>query len=292
MASSLNSVSDQADYWRDIELPDCWPDNVSLKAPLNTLKIFYQLFSHKVERVKIPQPLPGIELPKYLMQEFHSLPNGNFSKSIASGYIKTFDKVMLNTVPRARRQIAERFAGVHTAVDIGCGGGHMARALKDAGIDTVLGIEPSPYLLQHAAKKHEDIRLMQGVAEHLELPDNCADLVTLCFVFHEIPPRYAERAIREILRVLKPGGHLAFIEPSPVQLDKTRKELWREFGWKGVYFKLLAERVFEPFIKAWHKRDIDSWLPEVGFEIIEHDLGMPLRTVIAQKPAATNTPEL
>ncbi|HEY9034076.1 MAG TPA: class I SAM-dependent methyltransferase [Pseudomonadales bacterium] len=283
---SLTQIHDQAATWREMELPDSWPDDTSLDTFQRLSRIARQLISHTVQRVELPDNLPGMALPKYLLQEFHSLPNGNFSKNIAGGYIRSFDAVMLGTVPRMRRAIAGRFANAGVAVDIGCGGGHMARALKDAGIAEVWGIEPSPYLLQLAAKNHKDIKLMQGLAEQLELPDQCADLVTLCFVWHEIPPRYAELAIREIYRVLKPGGHLAFIEPSPVQMQHSKWQLLRRYGWRGVYFNILAGRVFEPFINAWHKRDIDSWLPAAGFDIIEHDTGMPLRTVIAQKPAS------
>lgn len=284
MTSVTDFSGDQAEYWRNLELPDTWPDNLSVKMPRHLLRMFRQLLSGQVARLQLPDNLPGIDkLPKYVLQEFHSLPNGNYSKNIAAGYAHSFDKVMLNTVKHKRADMAARFAHVDTALDIGCGGGHMARALQDAGIREVWGLEPSPYLLQLCAKEHPGLKLLQGVAESIDMPDSSVDLVTACFVFHEIPPRYADKILQEVHRVLKPGGTLLFIEPSPTQMAFSRWQLFRRFGWKGVYFHAVASHVFEPFIKAWHNRQLDQWLPAHGFQIIEDDDVLPLRTVVARR---------
>lgn len=284
MTSVQHITHDQADYWRNVELPDTWPDDQRLSLAHRLSTIFRQLLSGKVKRVELPENLPGLEnLPKYILQEFHSLPNGNYSKNIAAGYAHSFDKVMLNTVKRKRAEIAQRFSSTQKALDIGTGGGHMARALKDAGINEVWGLEPSPYLLQLAAKEHPDLKLLQGVAESIPLPDASVDLVTASFVFHEIPPRYADEVLKEVHRVLKPGGSLVFIEPSPTQMELTRWQLFKQFGVKGVYFHAVASHVFEPFIKAWHKRQLDQWLPAFGFQILEDVDELPLRTVISRR---------
>lgn len=281
---SIQLPADQADYWRDLELPDCWPDTLSMKLPRHLLQMIWRLLRGKVARVRLPDQLPGQErLPKYMLQEFHSLPNGNYSKHIAAGYAHSFDAVMLNTVKRRRQEIARRFADVSCALDIGCGGGHMARALKDAGIAEVWGLEPSPYLLQLAARENPGLKLLQGVAESIPMPDRSVDLVTACFVFHEIPPRYADQALQEIHRVLKPDGKLVFIEPSPIQLALSKRQLLKRFGWRGLYFRAVASNVFEPFLKAWHQRQLNQWLPQYGFRILEDSDRLPLRTVISQR---------
>lgn len=284
MTSAQPISLDQSDYWRSAELPDSWPDDARINLAKRLATIFRQLITRKVKRVELPDNLPGIEnLPKYVLQEFHSLPNGNYSKNIAAGYAHSFDKVMLNTVKNKRDEMARRFANVNRALDIGCGGGHMARALKDAGINDVWGLEPSPYLLQLAAIEHPDIKLIQGVAENIGLPDNSVDLVTASFVFHEIPPRYADEVLKELHRVLKPGGTLLFIEPSPIQMANSRWQLFKTYGFKGLYFHAVASHVFEPFIKAWHQRQLDQWLPAHGFQILEDDNVMPLRTVVCRR---------
>src|SRR5690554_2564945 len=248
--------------------------------------IVRKLFSGKVNRLQLPDNLPGVEnIPKYVLQEFHSLPNGNYSKHIAQGYAKSFDATMLNTVKRRRIEMAKRFADANTALDLGCGGGQMAQALFDAGVKEVWGIEPSPYLIQIAAKNHPDIKLIQGVAENSGLPDSCMDVVSASFFFHEIPPRYADKILQEMYRIIKPGGHLFFIEPSPIHFFMPKWPLFKQHGIKGLYFRAVSSHVFDPFVKAWHSKDLAQWLESHGFDIVEdHDV-VPLRTVTCRRKA-------
>ena len=77
-----------------------------------------------------------------------------------------------------------------------------------------VGIEPDPYMLQRAQKRATaagEHRALKGAsAEQLPFEDESFDSVlvtyTLCTV--QDPPR----ALAETLRVLKPGGTLAFVE--------------------------------------------------------------------------------
>lgn len=284
MTSAKPLAVDQAEYWRTIELPDAWTDQYTLKLPRYLFMIFSQLFSGKVRKIQLPDDLPGVEnIPKYVLQEFHSLPNGNYSKHIAQGYARSFDATMLNTVKRKRIEMAQRFTQAKTALDLGCGGGHMAQALIDAGVQEVWGIEPSPYLIQIAAKNHPDLKLIQGVAETCGLPDNCMDVVSASFFFHEIPPRYADQILQEMYRIIKPGGHLFFIEPSPIHFFTAKWPLFKQYGLKGLYFRLVSSHVFDPFVKAWHAKDLPQWLASHGFDLIEDNNVVPLRTVLCQR---------
>lgn len=271
---------DESEYWRTVELPSAWPDHFSFKV----FKIFQQLLTKKVNRLVLPENLPGVEkLPKYLLQEFHSLPNGNYSKNITSGYVRSFDALMLNTLTKQRKAMAERYSGAELAVDIGCGGGQLAAAFKQADIKAVWGIEASPYLIQLAAKSHEDVHLIQNVAENLPLPDQCADVIGASFLFHEVPPKYSDQILQQAHRVLKTGGQIFMIEPSPDHFDAKPWALFKQYGWRGVYFYIMAQRVHEPFIKAWHNRNIPQWFEQNGFKLVEDDIGMPLRTIVAEK---------
>lgn len=275
-----NFPENQAQYWRDVELPESWPDNLSK----NILRVFYKVFGKKVEKVKLPDQLPGAEkIPKYVLQEFHSLPNGNYSKKITAGYARSFDATMFNTTKHQRKAMAERFANAEVGLDLGCGGGQMANALIQAGVKEVWGIEPSPYLIQIAAKTYPELRLLQGVAEDIPLPDESVDVVSACFLFHEIPPRYSAQVLREVSRVLKPGGSLFFIEPSPTHMLQSTWQVFKSHGLKGLYFKIMAHLLNEPFIMAWHKCNVPEWLAEGGLTIYEDNDSMPLRTVLAKK---------
>jgi hypothetical protein len=68
-----------------------------------------------------------------------------------------------------------------------------------------------------------------------------------------------------------------------VQLQQNFLALWRNYGWRGMYFHALACFIHEPFLAAWHKQDIPTLLQQHGFELIQHELGMPMRHVLARK---------
>jgi SAM-dependent methyltransferase len=58
--------------------------------------------------------------------------------------------------------------------------------------------------LAHAG--HPAVRYAAGSAEHIPLPDASCDAALLFFVWHHVVDR--ERAVRELRRVVKPGGRL------------------------------------------------------------------------------------
>ncbi|MEO6711771.1 MAG: class I SAM-dependent methyltransferase [Planctomycetota bacterium] len=240
--------------------------------------------SGRAGRVVLPEGLPGATaLPKYLLQEFHNLPNGNYSRTVTNGYVRAFDTLMLGTLREARNEIAARLQGARRALDVGAGAGHLAAAMLRAGIPQVVALEPSPYLLQKAAQAHPELDCVQGVIEASGLPSAHFDAAGACFVFHEIPPRYADAALEELRRILVPGSRLVIVEPSAEQWTGSRGALWRSHGWRGIYFRALARRVYEPFAEAWHRRNASQWLDSGGFRLDETREAMPWRMLVATR---------
>lgn len=96
-------------------------------------------------------------------------------------------------------------------LDVACGTGVVAvtAALRGA---SVKGLDLSPALLvearRNAAIVGADIAFTEGDVEALPYPDASFDVVLSQFG-HMFAPR-PERAIAEMLRVLKPGGRIAF----------------------------------------------------------------------------------
>ena len=277
--------ADEAEHWRETELPDAWPDKLSWRQPGGLLRLFWGLLRGQTRRLQMPEALQAMtaDFPKYLFQEFHHLPNGNYSKRIASGYARSFDHVMLGELRRARQALAEKLKDCSRVLDIGAGGGHLSGSLLQAGIPEVWGLEPSPYLLQLAARQYPNLKLKHGVAEHTGFADASFDALAACFVFHEIPPRHSDKVLVEAQRILKRNGMLAWIEPSPTQLELPLKTLLRRFGWRGWYYRLMAQRMHEPFVAAWHQREKASWLAQHGFELLELHDQMPWQRVVARK---------
>ncbi|MGH8051725.1 MAG: class I SAM-dependent methyltransferase [Arenimonas sp.] len=269
--------------WANMDLPDAWPDQIASNWRRLTM-VFSNMARKKVQRVQLPEAMPGRErLPKYLFQEFHHLPNGNYSKTISRGYANTFNKAMLGCMTIARAEIAQRLNAGKRVLDIGCGAGHLTGALQSVGISEVWALEPSPYLLQHAARDFPGANFVQGVIENSDLPSASFDGAGACFVFHEIPPRQANAALRELSRLLVPGAKLILVEPSPTQIKLSYAQVWRRYGWRGIYFRALALRTHEPFVKAWHKTDYSPWFAANGFTLVDDVDRMPWRLLEARR---------
>ena len=274
--------------WQNIDLPRTWADEINFKTRTNVGRLFRSIFKKGNGRVEIPDSFPdGIlgkdSLPKYLQQEFHGIPNGNYSNNITSGYISAFDASMLGKMKPVRHDIATWLNGCKRVLDLGCAGGQMAAALKDEGITDVWGLDPSPYLLKHAAKANPEVKFVQGLAEELQFSDKRFDGITASFLFHEMPPKYIDLALAECHRVLDEGGLLAICEPSSVQFKSGWWKMLKQYGFTGIYFKWLAHHVYEPFVPAWHKQDIELLLQRHGFEVLINRRGMPEHTVLARK---------
>jgi ubiquinone/menaquinone biosynthesis C-methylase UbiE len=120
----------------------------------------------------------------------------------------------------ARRQIlidrADLRAG-QRVLDIGCGTGSLAIALKRAqpGLD-VTGLDPDPLALERsqrkAARAHVQLRFERGFGDALPFADAAFARVFSSFMFHHLSPETQSKMLREVVRVLEPAGSLHLID--------------------------------------------------------------------------------
>jgi 2-polyprenyl-3-methyl-5-hydroxy-6-metoxy-1,4-benzoquinol methylase len=110
------------------------------------------------------------------------------------------------------RKSLERLAAQHgitpqtakRVLDVGCAGGAFPKAAHDLGFE-VVGVEPSAWLAEQGRKLYGlDIRA--GLLEDQAFSDQSFDLISLWDVIEHLPN--AHGVVREIRRLLKPGGHL------------------------------------------------------------------------------------
>jgi SAM-dependent methyltransferase len=90
-----------------------------------------------------------------------------------------------------------------TVLDVGAGTGKLTRLLASSGA-RVVAVEP----IAEMRALIEDAETVEGTAEALPFDDGSADAITVAQAFHWFD---LERALPELHRVLRPGGHLALV---------------------------------------------------------------------------------
>jgi demethylmenaquinone methyltransferase/2-methoxy-6-polyprenyl-1,4-benzoquinol methylase len=105
-------------------------------------------------------------------------------------------------------------------LDVACGTGDLALALASAGAGVVVGLDFCRPMLEIARRKAavESSRpplFVEGDALRLPFADESFDVVTIAFGLRNLAG--VEEGLRELLRVLRPGGRAAVLEfSSPV----------------------------------------------------------------------------
>ena len=164
-----------------------------------------------------------------------------------------------------------------SALDIGFGTGfpltELAMRLGDSSI--VYGIDPSSEAIEKTRKKIEhyginNVKLIEGVAESIPLPDNSIDLITSNNGLNNVSD--IDKALEECARIIKEGGQLI----QTMNLDGSMFEFYDVLKSVLCDFQLFDEiKLKEKHIA--HKRpavnSIVSKLREQGFEIknLEYD---------------------
>jgi ubiquinone/menaquinone biosynthesis C-methylase UbiE len=162
--------------------------------------------------------------PRYYLQNFHFQTGGWMTDDSAQRYDTQVEVLLKGAANATRRQalpqLHEVFAGRDQRrlrlLDIGCGTGRFLDFVKQTWPRLpAVGLDLSePYVRE--AKRHlkrwSRISLVVANGESIPLPDASQDAVTSIFMFHELPPKVRRRVLREIARVLKPGGRLVLVD--------------------------------------------------------------------------------
>src|SRR5205809_4718194 len=126
---------------------------------------------------------------------------------------------------------------------------------------TVSGIDTSPAMLARAHDRCPTLaaggRLYQMDVTHLEFPRGSFDAAVATFLFCVLPNELQVPALRELARVVKPGGLIRLLEY--VRPDGT--------------IQRIMSRIWQPWI-AWaygasFDRHTEKHVPEAGLEIVE-----------------------
>lgn len=115
---------------------------------------------------------------------------------------------------RAKVLVSQAVPPTARALDIGCGAGHLSFALAPQ-VEHVTALDPSRNMLAVVAKAAASLGLGQiatreGSAESLPFADGSFALVCTRYSAHHWTR--LEEAVREVARVLIPGGHALIID--------------------------------------------------------------------------------
>lgn len=109
------------------------------------------------------------------------------------------------------RELLDRFArqvrGRGEVCDMGCGPGHLALYLRDAGVD-VFGLDLSPRMLEQARRLNPAISFREGDMLSLDIPSGTLAGIAAFYAIVNVPPEFLPCVFREMRRVLKPDGLL------------------------------------------------------------------------------------
>lgn len=105
----------------------------------------------------------------------------------------------------------------NTALDLGSGNGRNAFYLAEQGYKMVVGIEYVDYAVNQAAFRAKEKGLEKKVTfiqdtlgTDIESPDHAFDLILDMMVMHCLTKEERDFIVKEINRVIKPGGYLVF----------------------------------------------------------------------------------
>ncbi|STZ72676.1 type 11 methyltransferase [Mycolicibacterium fortuitum] len=116
--------------------------------------------------------------------------------------------------------------GAHDVLDLGAGTGKLTTRLVERGLD-VIAVDPLPEMLELLSNSLPDTPALLGTAEEIPLADNSVDAVLVAQAWHWFDP---ERAVKEVSRVLRPGGRLGLVWNTRDERSGWVKDLGRIIG--------------------------------------------------------------
>jgi demethylmenaquinone methyltransferase / 2-methoxy-6-polyprenyl-1,4-benzoquinol methylase len=185
----------------------------------------------------------------------------------------TYDRyarlLSLGQDPRWRRFLVSRLeiGPAARVLDVATGTGAVAVELVRQHRCSVVGIDRSPEMLAVARRRvaarglDTRIELHEGRAESLPFPDGSFDALTVTYLLRYVDDPAA--TLRELARVLRPGGTLAMLEFGVPQA-RVARALWE------LYVRLALPSAGHVLASGWHEvgsflgpsiRDLEARLP-------------------------------
>jgi ubiquinone/menaquinone biosynthesis C-methylase UbiE len=148
--------------------------------------------------------------------------HGGSSHCVVLGHPRAYDLLAWIFFGGRRRRVFERLASLSGArsgdhvVDVGCGTGYFTRIMAEtvAPSGSAVGVDASRDMIAYARRitRLSNCSFSEGTAEALDVADGSQDVVVTSLMIHHLPETMRAHAIREMYRVLRPGGRVLIAE--------------------------------------------------------------------------------
>ena len=133
--------------------------------------------------------------------------------------------------------------GCKCILDAGCGNGRYSHfLLSEADADaTITSFDYSQQMLQRARKRLQNSRVTQVAADLTRLPyaDTCFDAIVCGWVLEHLPD--PKSGLRELARVLRPGGKLLLLATEDTFTGALCSRLWHCRTYNRQELRTVAE---------------------------------------------------
>lgn len=242
-------------------------------------------------RRKNYQDIPAVDkdrFPAYYRRNFHWQTDGYFSDHSAEVYELGVELLFRGMADVMRRQIippitrfVREVGGAERVrlLDVACGTGRTLHQLAVAHPTMRLtGIDLSPAYVRLARRRLDhvaELTLAVENAEAMPWSDASFDILTSVYLFHELPSNARRNVVREMFRVVRPGG-LVVIEDSAQLSDSAEI---------GTALREFPREFHEPFYAKYLEDDLAALLAEAGFVVETTESHLVAKVVVARRPA-------
>jgi ubiquinone/menaquinone biosynthesis C-methylase UbiE len=233
---------------------------------------------------QLPFPAQQTQVPRYLHAHY-------WWAYVHPNAVKVFERpwlvnlILWGNYNRLRDEVLEEmkaFCGGRT-LQVACVYGDLTNRLsasiagRGGSLDVVDVLAIQLQNLRRKLPSNAHTRLLAMDSADLQLPDASYDQALAFFLLHEQPSHYRERTLRELMRVVKPGGKIIVVDYALPRVWHPLRYIWRP---------LLAK--LEPFALDLWRDEITRWLPRVAGSCLRKTtyFGGLYQKIVITRPAA------
>ena len=231
------------------------------------------ILKNKVENKSV-----SLNTPSYFTSSIHTYPNGHLNddqsyqidahiQGSALLSVKSITSSNEHFTPEEAYEIYQKHlvkniisavnvSEVNSWTDFGSGTGNLITSVANRLIDIDFNaIDLSPNYLSIALYKYQhkkNIKWIHNNIEHTSIDKETQDVVSVCYVFHEMPESAIINTLQEAFRILKQDGTLICIDMDPGKLPKYPSFI----------------DISEPFLQMYRNIHIDTIMKNSNFKSV------------------------